>query len=97
LKGWTTGRETQRGPKSAREQAVSREKWLFCQMKRPILGAKPESSRFSRRLGRSGRQRTRHDRLLLRPGEAASLDFRYMNLKHFQRVVLQNSGAYAGL
>jgi hypothetical protein len=38
LKGWTTGRETQRGPKTAREQAVSREKWVFCQMKGADLG-----------------------------------------------------------
>jgi hypothetical protein len=39
LKGWATGRETQRGPKSAREQAVSREKSPFCQMKGTILRA----------------------------------------------------------
>jgi hypothetical protein len=37
LKGQATGRETHRGPKTAREQAVSREKPLFCQMKRPRL------------------------------------------------------------
>src|SRR6202166_1233435 len=30
-KGWTTGRETHRGPKPAREQAVSREKRSSCQ------------------------------------------------------------------
>jgi hypothetical protein len=31
--GWTTGRETQRGPKPAREQAFSREKRPICQTK----------------------------------------------------------------
>src|SRR5882724_12055733 len=41
LKGWTTGRETQRGPKSAREQAVSRKKPPFCQMKGLVKRPKP--------------------------------------------------------
>jgi hypothetical protein len=31
LQEWTTGRETHRGPKPAREQAVSREKRPSCQ------------------------------------------------------------------
>jgi len=34
MKAQTTGRETQRGPKTAREQAVSRQKPLPCQSKR---------------------------------------------------------------
>jgi hypothetical protein len=31
MKAWTAGRETHRGPKTAREQAVSRQKPLSCQ------------------------------------------------------------------
>src|SRR6201991_1327897 len=37
LKGRATGRETQRGPKTAREQEGSREKPLLCQMKAPVI------------------------------------------------------------
>src|SRR6202008_2789327 len=40
LKGRAAGRETQRGPKPAREQAVSREKPDLCQMIRPDFLAK---------------------------------------------------------
>jgi hypothetical protein len=40
LKGRTTGRETQRGPKPAREQAFSRDKPLSCQTKAAVFSSR---------------------------------------------------------
>jgi len=37
MKERTTGRETHRGPKTAREQPGSRQKALCCQSKRPAF------------------------------------------------------------